>query len=468
MAQFSSSETTGTMDTTYTAIPSIPHVPTEQRIYGRTEKILRLVRNKVKTTRIMITKSREGKLPPVDDFRIYYKSDVEREILLDVNSASLSGTVSGQQTDVLQIPNAQAAMIDGNPILIVQGVFFGNGYSGGSTGTWATSASLGRTQLEALRVVSKGVPGATYTPVTVIRAWLPADGSAPSSSTVVSLTGKKVLLQPKPQPLGSNEGNMYGDTPHEEYNFVEQTLEKWGVIKAAEKVRIYQDKSIAERNGERQLDNFWKKVDIQKKWGRRNYYIDAQEQPVYETGGLDEYIETPQSSFKYVPYDGDPTNANGNNHIIDFSAQFGNVTYTTLNSFGEGLFDYGSTEKFLCVNKSQYTKISNAFDNKMRIQAEKEMSIKYGFEVESLKISGGGKLYLIQDDLESQYNISNACYVLDFEYFKHIIFADYDFSIMMDAEKELNKFKTVNYLHMISGNKRTNPFSMYKVINFGS
>jgi len=446
MPTFSQNEVTGNYNTVYQHIPNIADIPEKQRIYGVTNEILKITPSKVNTVRVMMEKAKKG--VAVDDMHFKYKSEMPREVLIPIQSST---TATDKVTISMDVLNKYVPFLEVGTVLLCRGLYFGNS-------NWSSTPTTGRTQREAIKITEIQAPGSTTTVVKGIRAWKPADGTTPTGTPPeFGGTGvdSYVLIQPKPQPLGSNEGKIYGDTPIEEFNYCEPTFEKWGVDRVSESIKIRQNESISERNGRRQLAAFWKKVAIQRLFGRRNYYINSENRPVYETGGIDEYIETGNPDLNYVAQD----------HVIDFYNTYGPLSYASLVDFGKDKFYYGSEKKWWIMDKNDYTAISTIFDNKIRIQYERDMSIQYGFEIESLKISGGGTFYLVQDEIFSLYGVTGTSYIIDFDYFEFVPLKGWDFQIMVDVEKGINPFEKVNYLYMISGNKRTNPHAHYKVFN---
>jgi len=456
------------LDTTYSAISRIDSIPAEQRIYGRTNEILRMTKGRKQMMTVMYDNFLKGGKLATTDMEFKYKSEYPRNWVIDMSIDSGTTTVA---EDTVYVPNAQAALIRPGMLLLVKGVWVG---TDGTNYTWDTtmggttnSTQVAATQPEMIQVLQKLPAGATYTGIVVSRAFQPSvlttAGATPASGgSAIQLEYEtmKLILTTTPQAEGNNEGDVYGDTPHEEYNYNEINLEKWGQTRLSKNIQMYQTEGIMERNGRRQLELFWNKIEWRQIFGRRKTWLNGNNERLWTTGGLDEYIETPQSGIGYHP-----TTMTGDSHIVNWATSIGVVNFQNLNNFGSNKFFYGSQTKWWIMDNVQYTAITNSFDNKIRIQYNQGLSEKYGFKISTLEISGGGTFNLVQSDMLSMSGISDVSYIVDFNYFKHTHLQNEDFTILVDVEKGLNPLKQINYLYMNSGIKRYNPFAHYKIYN---
>lgn len=440
------------LNTTYTGIPSVDQITAEQRIYGRTEDILKIPLGRIHLMRIIYDNfSKSGKIP-VTDMEFKYKSEVPRPFVL------LAAANSGDAT-TLWIEDKWAPMIEPGASLVARNMFLKNA---SGTLTWGASmgASTGCYENEVIFVVAKGESDGTNTPFTITRAICPSCGGTGGSPTHIT-EGMGFAIMPKTQAIGSNEGAMYGDTANEETNYCGIILEKWGQPKTAMNIKTWQSETNMERNGRRQLELFWKKKEWELLFQKKNTGLDVQGRRWYTSGGIDQYILTAQSAFGYEPGDGTAVT----DHVIDFNATYGDVNYQNLNKFGNNKFFYGSDVKWWIMDNEQYTKVANSFDNKIRIVKNNELSMRYGFKVEDLDISGGGTFHIVQSDAFSIGGFQNMSYIIDFRYFQHAHLQNEDFTILTDVEKGMNPFIKVNYLYMNSGVKCVNPFAHFKVVN---
>ena len=462
---------TANLDAAFSGISNIDSLPAEQRLYGRTNEILQMTRGRNAMIRVMYDKFLAGGKLAQTDMEFKYKSEYPRNFILDVGVAS--GTTNTAE-DTIYIPNRQAAYIRVGTRLLVREIFIGTdntNYTYDSTrGGTTNSTQVAATQNEMIKVLQRLSADATNTAFLVERAVKPSvvkstDGSAPvwGASPMQIETTMKLILANTPQAEGSNEGDIYGDTPHEEYNYNEINLEKWGQTRTSMNVKAYQDEGIMERNGRRQLELFWNKIEWRQINGRRETGLNANNERWWTTGGLDEYIETAQSGLGYHP-----TTMTNDKHVINFQSDIGAVNYQNLNTFGSTKFIYGSPEKFWIMDNTQYTAITNSFDSKIRIMKNEALSLKYGYKISSLEMSGGGTFHLVQSDGFTIAGITDLSYIVDFKYFKHTHLQNEDFSILVDVESGMNKLKKINYLYMNSGIKRYNPFAHYKVYNLAS
>lgn len=456
---------TANLDTSYSGISNIDSIPAEQRLYGRTNDILRLTRGRNNMMRIMYENfQRSGKLATTD-MEFKYKSELPRNFVIDM---SVNSGQTSTEEDTIYVPNAQAAYIRVGTLLIVKGLYVGTDETNYTIET--TRGTNRATQPEMIQILQKLPAGTTYTAFVVYRNYQPsvtkaADNTAPARVTANHTqitTAMKLILASTPQAEGNNEGDIYGDTPHEEYNYNEINLEKYGQTRLSKNIKMYQDEGIMERNGRRQLELFWNKLEWRQINGRRKTDVNAANERWWTTGGLDEYIETAQSGIGYYPTNSaDATQ----NHIINWGSQVGAVNFQNLNTFGSDKFLYGSDNKFWIMDNLQYTAITNSFDNKIRIVKNEAMSEKYKFKISSLEVSGGGTFHLVQSDSFTIAGVSDLSYIVDFDYFKHTHLQNEDFTILMDVEKGMNILKQINYLYMNSGIKRSNPFAHYKIYN---
>lgn len=447
------------LDTSYPGISAIDNIPAEQRLYGRTNDILRMTRGRNTMMRVMYENFLKGGKLATTDMEFKYKSELPRNFVLDM---SIDSATTNSTEDTIYVPNAQAAYIRIGTLLIVRGVYIG--ITADTTMTFETTRGTNSaTQPEMIQVTQKLPAGATYTGFIVTRNYQPSiqtsGGVTPAAGTPcnIAYATMKLILASTPQAEGSNEGDIYGDTPHEEYNYNEINLEKYGQTRLSKNIKMYQDEGIMERNGRRQLELFWNKLEWRQINGRRKTYLNGNNERVWTTGGLDEYIETPQSGLGYHPVT--------NKHVINWGTEVGAVNFQNLNTFGSDKFIYGSQEKFWIMDNLQYTTITNSFDNKIRIVKNETLSQKYGFKISSLEVSGGGTFHLVQSDAFTIAGITDLSYIVDFNYFKHTHLQNEDFTILVDVEKGMNPLKQINYLYMNSGIKRYNPFAHYKVYN---
>lgn len=467
------------MDSAYTGIGNVQNIPAEQRIYGRTKDILRVTKGRIPMMRIM-TENMGAKMS-VPDMHIKYKSDYPIQALITIGT-----TTTSLDTYHLKIwvPNQQAVLLREGTRLYCDRIYY-NGNAGGTgafvagTGDDYLPVTAGNSQRECMKVKERMEVSGANTAFKVERGYAPSGtntsaglscidgGGATGSTTVIPTTSMKLLLGLVPQAIGDNTGGVYGDTPHTETNFCEITLEKMGVARTADKIKIYQDRTILQRNSERQIDLFWKKNELKSVFGRKKDGEDNPSpidgSPIYETGGIDEYIRTAQSGIGYAPLPTTDTDPNG--QIINFQQAHGAVNYQSLNEFGRNKFYYGSNIKWWVCDDIQFTRISNSFDNKVRINYNPSLSLKYGFKINDLEISGGGTFHLAQSDLFSIYGLKNQGFIIDFDYFKPIHLEGEDFTIMVDVESGLNPLKRVDYLYNNRGYLRNCPFAHYVVYN---
>jgi len=456
---------TANLDTSYQGISNIDSIPAEQRLYGRTNDILRMTRGRINMMRVMYENFSKGGKLATTDMEFKYKSELPRNFVLDV---ALASTQTNSEEDTIYIPNAQAPYVKVGTCLIVRGLYVGTDETNYTIES--TRGTNRATQPEMIQVLQKLPAGTTYTGFVVHRNFQPsilkaADGTAPARVTANHdeiTTSMKLILSSTPQAEGNNEGDIYGDTPHEEYNYNEINLEKYGQTRLSKNIKMYQDEGIMERNGRRQLELFWNKIEWRQINGRRATGTNANNERWWTVGGLDEYIETPQSGIGYYPTDS--VNSE-NNHIINWASEIGSVNYQNVNRFGSNKFIYGSQDKFWIMDNTQYTAITNSFDNKIRIMKNEAMSQKYGFKISSLEVSGGGTFHLVQSDGFTIAGMTDISYIVDFNYFKHTHLQNEDFTILVDVEKGMNPLKQINYLYMNSGIKRYNPFAHYKIYN---
>lgn len=456
------------LDSAFTGVGNVHNIPAEQRIYGRTKDILRVTKGRIPMMRVMTENL--GPKMAVTDMHIKYKSDYPIQALITMGATST--TVDTYFTKIW-VPNTQAPYLREGTRLYADRIYYDGTAFVAGTGDDYLPVTAANSQRECMIVLQKMETSGTNTAFKIERGYCPLGSPALSWNTthtgslVQFSTSMKLLLGLVPQAIGDNTGGVYGDTPHEEYNFCEITLEKMGVARTADRIQIYQDRTILQRNSERQIDLFWKKNELKATFGRRRDGADnvspVDGSLIYETGGIDEYIRTAQSGIGYSPYPSLDTDPNGN--IVNFQQAHGAVNYQSLNEFGRNKFYYGSNIKWWICDDIQFTKITNSFDNKVRINYNASMSLKYGFKISDLEISGGGTFHLAQSDLFSIYGLKNQGFVIDFDYFKPIHLQGEDFTIMVDVEKGLNPLKRVDYLYNNRGYLRNCPFAHYVVYN---
>lgn len=452
---------TANLSSAFTGISNIDSITAEQRLYGRTSEILRMTRGRNSMMRVMYDNFVKGGKLATTDMHFKWKSELPRNFVVDIAQSS---TTTNSNEDTIYINNKQAAYIRVGTLLIVRDIFIGTDNTNYTFET--VRGTNNATQPEMIQVLQKLSPGDTFTGFIVRRAYYPSiltsSGGTPiflASNCAEITTDMKLVLSSTPQAEGNNEGDMYGDTPDEEFNYNEINLEKWGQTRLSMNVKQLQDEGIMERNGRRQLELFWNKMEWRQIFGRRATGVNGKNERWWTTGGLDEYIETPQPAIGYHPY------LNEQKHVINWGNDIGAINFQNINKFGSDKFIYGSPEKYWIMDNAQYTAITNSFDNKVRIIKNDALSSKYGLKISDLEISGGGTFHLVQSDAFTIAGMSDISYIVDFAYFKHTHLQNEDFTILVDVEKGMNPLKQINYLYMNSGMKRYNPFSHYKIYN---
>lgn len=449
------------LDSSYTGIGNINNIPAEQRIYGRTKEILGITRGRMPNWRVMSQKMKKG--VAVKDMEFKYKSDYPLQAQITLVEAS-SAVDGGTENRFLFSTSESARLKEGDRIYSDR-IFVNN--SGSYVGTLAsdgsyTPSAAQYSQRECVKLLAKLSVSGSNTYWKVQRNWQPS--YATGSTNVEAPINSKWLIGTAPQAIGDNTGGVWGDTPHEETNYSEITLMKMGVARTANKVDIYQGKTLLQRNTERQTELFWKRRENSCLFGRQSLETSSEDgSPIYATGGIDEYISTAQSGIGYVPFTASDTNQEAN--IINFASAHGAVNYQNLNEFGKNKFYWGSTEKWWICDDIQFTKISNSFDNKVRINYNGGLSQKYGFKISDLEISGGGVFHLAVSDLFSIYGIKNTGYIIDYDYIFPVPYVDEDLTVLIDVEKGMNPYKRIDHMYINSGYVRNCPFAHYKVYN---
>jgi hypothetical protein len=451
------------LDSTYTGIGGIQNIPAEQRLYGRSKEIIKLVRGRVPMMRVM-TENMSG-VEAVTDIEMKWKTDYPLQALIPITVAQDAGGAAAALTTITVATKLAPYLKEGTQVWVDKMY-----YSGGTNFDATTPDNPRTQQRECILIQEKLNMSGTnniWTSFKVIRGYMPANSTTwtpAANPAAVLTTAMSLLVGLSSQAVGNNQGGTFGDTSHEETNYCQITLEKFGVPRTAERVSILQGPTILQRNTERQLDLFYKKQELSALFNRKDYNLDSDGAPIYSTGALDEYIRTDQTGISYVASSIDATDKTKN--IVDFNSAHGSVNYQSLNEFGQNKFLWGnSLTKWWICDDTQFTKISNCFDNKVRITYNQGMSIKYGFKVSDLEISGGGTFHLAQSDLFSMYGLTNQGVIVDFDYFKPVHLQGEDFMIMTDVEKGLNPLKRVDYVYQNRGYYRNNPFAHYIVYN---
>lgn len=434
------------LNTAYPDLTTTEHIPDEQRIFDRDKIIINYAKGRLNNMRIMLRRFADQGKKATKDMHVKYKSDIARQAMITSTSTSL-GT---ETTGTIYFSDAEAQLVDDGAILILRD----NYYNGTD---FSATLSATNSMAEALLVTGRGASSGGNTGFTVQRRFGWQDGTGTPNAIAA---GAIVLVQPTSVGEGSNEGRVWGDTPEEEYNYCGIFLEKYGQTKISEDIEIYQMDSLADRNGSRTLDVLFKKMEMDAIDGRRDSRL-VNGRRVWHSGGLDEYLTRAQATTE-GNYKGQ---IGANSRVVDFLGTYGTLSSQTLNSFlADKFFDGNETEKFWNMPVNQYVGICNAFDNKVRIAYNKEMSLKYKINISTLETSAGGLLHLTVSDLWSIYGRPMS-YIVDYDYFKFMHLRNHDFQIIKNAEKELNRFEIVNYIYGTYGYYRRNPLAHWKIFN---
>lgn len=427
----------------YPDIASLAKIPDDQRIYDRNKEIVDFSQGRNSLARIIYKRFAESKTKlAARDMLVKYASDVGRQALVPLGANSENGLATH---DKIWVPNKYAEYIEDGTILVVTNNFF-NGT------TYANAISTSNHQRESMIVKQRGTKVGANTWFLVDRGH-PSGGGAPNQLTAAT---NKLVVTARAIHDGSNEARVWGDTPITEWNYNQPLLYKWGQTAIARDVEIYQDKTPAQRNGERTIDLFFKQWNFSLLLGRR-FYDTVEGYGRWYTGGVDEYISSDNTDLGYT----------ASSNVVNFGSTYGAVSSATLNQFASTLFFWGNSEvKYWIVDSAHFVKIANAFDNKVRIIYNKELSLKYGMHISDFMPSSGGTLRIIQEDLHSIYGLTDMSYIIDFDYLKYMYLQGHDLQIMYNVEKGMNMFQEINYLYQNAGLIRRCPFAHHKVINF--
>lgn len=428
---------------TYPDLSSTSHIPDEQRIWDRDKVIINFAKGRLNNMRILMRRFADQGKKATKDMHVKYKSDIARQAL--VYTAAASETGSGTENKIWVADDRAEYIDEGSTIILRDNYYNGTTYS--------STLAIGNTQNEALLVIQRGISDGTKTWFIVQRGF----GYATNTPNDIP-SNSALLIQPRSIGEGSNEARVWGDAPEEEFNYCGIFLEKYGQTTLSQDIDFYQEDSLQERNGSRTLDLLFKKMEMDCMDGRRGTRLLANGRRVWNPGGLDEYIETTNAALQY-PETG------GNKNIVDFLTTYGNLSSQTLNTFLANKFFWGNEmEKFWQMNVYDYVAISNAFDNKVRIAYNNDLSLKYKLNISTLSSSGGGMLHLAVHDLWSIYNRPFS-YIVDYDYFKYMHLRNHDLQIIKNAEQGMNRFEIVNYIYGTYGYYRRNPHAHWKIFN---
>lgn len=356
------------LNTTYPDITTTEHIPDEMRLWDRDKKIINYAKGRLNLMRIMMRRFADQGKKSTKDMHVKYWSDLDRQALVYLTAAS--GAYSGGSYNLLWVSNEKANYIDEGSVLIAR-----DNYYNGTT--YTSTLASGNTQNEAILVLQRGVADGDNTWF-VVRRGFGYDINSPNELP----DGAAILIEPRSIGEGSNEARVWGDTPSEEYNYCGIFLEKYATTKISEDIETMYEESMFDRNGSRTLNLLFKKMEMDSIDGRRNTRL-VNGRRVWNPGGLDEYIEQDNTALHYPE-------ENGSKNIVNFLDTYGTVSSTTLNSFLSDKFFWGNEmEKFCNMPVRDYVTICNAFDNKVRIAYNRDLSLKYRINVSTLETSGG-------------------------------------------------------------------------------
>mgnify|MGYP003617186015 CR=1 FL=1 len=432
------------LNTSYPDLTTTEHIPDQLRLWDRDKKIINYAKGRLTNMRIMMRQFADRGKMATKDMHVKYKSDIDRQAL--VKTAAASGSYASGVENMIYIADSKANLIDEGAVLINNGMYYnGSDYS-------TTLGSTGGTQNEAMLVLQRGVSDGTKTWFVVQR------GFGYSLNTPIEIpSGTEILIEPRSIGEGSNEARVWGDTPSEEYNYCEIFLEKYGATKLSQDIETLYEESMFDRNGSRTLNLLFKKMELASIDGRRGTRLIG-DRRVWYTRGLDDYIESTNADLGY-PEEGASKN------VVNFLTTMGTLSSTTLNSFLSDKFFWGNeTEKFWNLPVRDYVGICNAFDNKVRIAYNKDLSLKYKLNISTLESSGGGLLHLTVSDLWSIYNRPFS-YIIDYDSFKYMHLRNHDLQIIKNAEEGMNRFEIVNYIYGTFGFILRNPHAHWKIYN---
>lgn len=290
----------------------------------------------------------------------------ERAYKFNLAANGPSGS-SGVMVQTWRFANDDAKNLQKDDFLLVDGMYF-NG-----TATWSTTFSATSGPKEQVAILEVGNPDsatAGETNVVVQRGWGGTGAGTPAQVT----TAMRLILGSSTAGEGSRSRQSIGKNIESDKNYIQLFREPY----EATDFQMDEDYFFKERpeqiNANLASLLLMKKVEFSL-WGNRKHKVvdNLTNRTKYTTGGIIEYI--PRNATNQINYNGTLTST-GFNKLLEKIALLG-----------------GSTERFFFCGFSFHTALSNAFDNKIRLNDG--MSERYGLGIYTYEGSVGIKAHIL-------------------------------------------------------------------------
>lgn len=336
-------------------------------------------------------------------------------------------TIAGNNHTIITLDSGEAAQLQAGDMLSVQGYYMGINATTKAPISWGTTRSATAASREVIEVLSVDSVAGTIT----VRRGVGSTGAG----AIAIASGTKFHHNGDASEDGSGSRTSFSQQPVVVNNYIQEFKVPYEITDIAAKTDIFGENEW-QRKARNARRDFARRLDRAFVYGRMDKKTGANNQNVWYTGGIDEWIP------------------NDTDHRISAGRP---LSSTYFNTVLKGSFMYGSEEKYGLCGYGFITLLANSAADKLRYN--QGMSDDLGFDVHTFTASGGGKLHLLPDFELSMTGADNEIYILDLNYLQYMYIQGMD--IHIDKGKDgkglqaNDEEKTKHQIKGVIGLKRT-------------
>jgi len=368
--------------------------------------------------------------------------DGYRQFEFTMTAASSSS--SGALEDEFQLSNADAAQLQVNDLLKVQGggplgteanwtgITYSDAVHTTGTITYGARSELLPTE-EIVEVLSKGTPGGTDTVITVRRG---VGATTPTTPPNI-VTASKLWHTGESSEEGADSRTSFSQNPVVVNNFIQDFRVPYEMGDISQATDIFGENEW-QRKARNARRDFARRLERSFLGGRMDRKAGVGGQYHWYNGGIDEFI----------PKDTD--------HRINLGKP---LTQTNLNTVLKGVFFFGSMEKLGICGHGFLTKLENACADKLRYNEKLSNDLGLDGGIHSYTCAGGGVVHFMADFEMSQTGKDDECYFADAMYLRYMYMKGLDIYINKGRDgkglQTNGETKTKHEIRGVCGLKRT-------------
>lgn len=340
---------------------------------------------------------------------------------------STAATNAGDSHTVITLDTNEAGQLQAGDTLAVSGVWMGINPTTKAPISWGTTRSVAAASREVIDVLSVDANAGTIT----VRRGVGSTGAG----AVQIPSGTKFYHNGEASEDGGGSRTSFSQSPVVVNNYIQEFKVPYEITEISSKTDIFGENEW-QRKARNARRDFARRLDRAFITGRMDRKLGPNNQYVWYTGGIDEW----------VPNDTD--------HRISAGRP---ISSTYFNSVLKTMFMVGSPVKFGLCGYGFITQLANSAADKLRYN--QQMSDDLGFDVHTFTASGGGKFNLLPDFEMSSIGMDNEVYGLDLNYLQYMYIQGLDIHIDKGPNgkglQANDETKTKHQIRGVVGLKRT-------------